>query len=99
MANVIQQVVENLRGEALQVAIEIGIDVLIVQDGSGGEKLMEEMKKHKDYVLTRSRWVLSNKGDAASPDVRARLVACEINHGDRNDIFAASTPPLEAKRL
>ena len=60
---------------------------------------MEDMQKIPDHILTRSRWVLCNKGDADAPDVRARLVACEINHGDRNDMFAASTPPLEAKRL
>ena len=57
------------------------------------------MQKLDDYVLTRSRWVLCNKGDADSPDVRARLVACELNNGERNDMFAASTPPLEAKRM
>ena len=60
---------------------------------------MEDMQKLDDYVLTRSRWVLCNKGDAVSPDVRARLVACELNNGERNDMFAASTPPLEAKRM
>ena len=60
---------------------------------------VEEMQKIPDHIVTRSRWVLCNKGDAESPDVRARLVACEINHGDKNDMFAASTPPLEAKRL
>ena len=60
---------------------------------------VDKMKEFDDPVLTRSRWVLCNKGDSDSPDVRARLVACEVNHGDRNDLFAASTPPLEAKRL
>ena len=44
------------------------------------------------------RWVLCNKGDEASPDVRARLVACEIAR-DKQSQFYASTPPLEAKRL
>ena len=60
---------------------------------------IDEMRKVPDYVLVRSRWVLCNKGDANAPDVRARLVSCELNQGDRNDAFSASTPPLEAKRL
>ena len=48
--------------------------------------------------MIRTRWVITNKGDAAKPDVRARLVACELNTY-RSDEFFASTPPLEAKRL
>ena len=44
--------------------------------------------------------MLCNKGDAESPDVRARLVACEVNtSGTKEDSFFASTPPLEAKKL
>ena len=46
----------------------------------------------------RMRWVLCNKGDEAHPDVRARLVACEVAK-DQQPSFFASTPPLEAKRL
>ena len=60
---------------------------------------MEEMKATPDYILVRSRWVNCNKGDAESPDIRARLVACEVNKGDKHDAFYASTPPLEAKKL
>ena len=59
---------------------------------------VSDMAKIKDHVLVRSRWVLCNKGDAQSPDMRARLVACEVNHGQRNDAFYASTPPLESKK-
>ena len=59
----------------------------------------DKMRQLPDYILVRSRWVLCNKGDAVTPDVRARLVACELNNGERNDMFSASTPPLEAKRL
>ena len=34
------------------------------------------------------------------PDVRCRLVAQEVNHGDGpTDAFHAATPPLESKRL
>ena len=58
-----------------------------------------DMKLVPDYILVRSRWVLCNKGDAESPDVRARLVSCEFNKDGKNDAFAASTPPLEAKKI
>ena len=60
---------------------------------------MEEMRKVPDYILVRSRWVLCNKGDSQDPDVRARLVPCELNSGEKNNLFSASTPPLEAKRF
>lgn len=48
------------------------------------ERVWEAEPKDKmfdvpDHVHVRSRWVLCNKGDAANPDIRARLVACEIN--------------------
>ena len=46
------------------------------------------------------RWANCNKGDSSEPDVRCRLVAQEVNHGDGPvDAFYAATPPLEAKRL
>ena len=41
-----------------------------------------------------------NKGEAESPDVRARLVACEVSTSSKKeDSFFASTPPLETKRM
>ena len=52
------------------------------------------MKKIVDHVFVRSRWVICNKGDSVDPDMRARLVACEVNHGQNNDALYASTPPL-----
>ena len=58
-----------------------------------------EMEAVPHHILVRCRWVLCNKGDAAQPDIRARLVACELNRGDKHDAFFASTPPLEAKKL
>ena len=58
-----------------------------------------KMAQVPGHIFVRSRWVTCNKGDYSSPDVRARLVACEVNKGDRHDSFLASTPPLEAKRL
>ena len=60
---------------------------------------IDDMKKVPEHILVRSRWVMCNKGDTETPDVRARLVSCEINNGEKNDFFSASTPPLEAKRL
>ena len=46
-----------------------------------------------DYILVRSRWVMANKGDSAEPDMRARLVGCEVKKGsEKNDQFFASTP-------
>ena len=58
-------------------------------------KSAEAMDGHK---LVRMRWVICNKGDEAEYDVRARLVACEVNTFKTDEYFA-STPPLEAKRL
>ena len=62
---------------------------------------ISEMYKKTDYVRTRSRWVNCNKGDWDSPDVRARLVSCEVNtkKGDKPAEFFASTPPLESQRM
>ena len=51
-----------------------------------------------DSKVIRTRWVICNKGDAQTPDVRARLVACELNTY-RSDDCVASALPLEAKRL
>ena len=41
---IMKQVVENLRGDALNVAIDVGIQKLIVPDG--GEQLNKAMLKH-----------------------------------------------------
>ena len=50
----------------------------------------------------KTRWVLTNKGDASSPDVRARLVAQEIKYstgvGGIDPSLFSATPPLEALR-
>ena len=48
--------------------------------------------------IVGTRWVLSNQGDSAEPDVRARLVAQEVATY-QNDNFYAATPHLEAKQL
>ena len=44
------------------------------------------------------KWVDTNKGDAVNPEYRCRLVAKEIKHDKREDLFVA-TPLLEAKKL
>ena len=60
----------------------------------------EEAMQDTDGKIVGCRWVNCNKGDLEDPDVRCRLVAQEVNHGDSpNDAFYAATPPLEAKRL
>ena len=73
---------------------------------------MSEVRKHGVYVkvpISRCweetgkapigvRWVDVNKGDQVHPEYRSRLVAKEIKHEKREDLFAA-TPPLEAKKM
>ena len=60
----------------------------------------EEAMQDTDGKIVGCRWVNCNKGDLEDPDVRCRLVAQEVNHGDSpNDAFYAATPPLEAERL
>ena len=44
------------------------------------------------------RWIDTNKGDAANPNYRSRLVGREFNTY-RDDALYAATPPLEALRL
>lgn len=46
----------------------------------------------------KGRWVDTNKGDRARPDVRSRWCAKELAL-HRSDQFFAATPPLEALRL
>ena len=61
---------------------------------------LDHMKTIPDYMLVRLRWVMANKSDSKEPDVRARLVGCEVTKGGQKvDAFDASTPPLEAKNL
>ena len=59
----------------------------------------DAMQQIYGHVHVRSRWVLCNKGNALHPNIRARLVACEVNKNGKQDSFFASTPPLEAKKL
>ena len=49
---------------------------------------MKTAESHKDARVVRCRWVLRNKGDLSSPQVRAPLVACEMNYGGaKEEIF------------
>ena len=57
-----------------------------------------DSKTHAGKPPIRTRWVICNKGDNVNWDIRARLVACELNKY-KTDEFYASTPPLEAKHL
>ena len=50
-----------------------------------------EMNSDSTSTFVRMRWVLCNKGDEVSPDVRARLVACEIAR-DKQSQFYESDP-------
>ena len=59
---------------------------------------VDEAKADAEGKILSGRWVLSNKGDNAAPDCRARYVACEVHTYDDTAFFAA-TPPLEAKRI
>ena len=56
------------------------------------------MQRMKGGKIIGVRWVDVNKGDAANPDMRSRLVGQEFNTG-KNDELYASTPPLEALRF
>ena len=44
-----------------------------------------------DSKAVRTRWVICNKGDTADPDIRARLVACEVNTYKSDDFLRVNT--------
>ena len=43
---------------------------------------IKEAMNDPEGKLVGCRWVNCNKGDLSDPDVRCRLVAQEVNHGD-----------------
>ena len=53
----------------------------------------------KDHIFARSCWVMCNKGDHIEPDMRARLVACEVNKKGKSDLFHASTPSTRSQTV
>ena len=52
---------------------------------------IDEMRTEKGSKLLNGRWVFSNKGDLAQPDVRARYVACEIKTYDDAACFCGNS--------
>ena len=59
---------------------------------------LEDVLKDPEAKIVGSRWVICTKNDPSNPDIRARLVAQEVNtHADH--AFFAATPPLESKRM
>ena len=52
-----------------------------------------DAKKDKSGKILNGLFVVNNKGDLASPDCRARYVACEIRTYD-GAAFVAAPPPL-----
>ena len=61
-------------------------------------EVLSKVKASAEAVRVRTRWVLCNKGDASNPDMRARLVACEVNKTGKKDAFDASTPPGKSQK-
>ena len=59
---------------------------------------LSKAKANAEAVHVRTRWVLCNKGDASNPDMRARLVACEVSKTGKENAFYASTPPGRPKK-
>ena len=58
----------------------------------------EEMReKYPSARIIGTRWVQVNKGTAAAPMIRCRLVAKVFAHEKRDDLYAG-TPPLAATR-
>ena len=57
----------------------------------------KDVKGIADAVHVRTRWVLCNKGDSTNADMRARLVACEVNKNGKKNAFFASPPQRESK--
>ena len=94
---------DEYRGEVLRddLVREAMIDELSYFNTHVWEaEAVDKMKQVANHILVRSRWVMANKGDPSEPDVRARLVGCEVNKGgERVDAFFALTPPLAAKRM
>lgn len=69
---VMQNVVENLRGEALQVAMTIGIDVLIRDNGSGAEVLIEALRKYIFPIAAHEAKELYKEGHNMKDSVLTR---------------------------
>ena len=58
---------------------------------------LDTIKDIAEHVNVRSIWALSNKGDIDQQDMRARLVACEVNKGRRIGTSMPAALPLRAR--
>ena len=61
------------------------------------EKKTTVLARNPQAKLVKTKWVDTNKGTSADPQVRCRLVAMEFNDERRDDLFAG-TPPLTGLR-
>ena len=61
-------------------------------------KVYTKVKRQSWMRVISTKWIDVNKGDAAAPDMRSRLVGRELNLSKRDDLFAG-TPPLESLRF
>ena len=59
---------------------------------------LSKVKANAEAAHVRTRWVMCNKGDESNADMRARLVACEVNKTGKEDALYASTPPSESEK-
>ena len=87
---------EELPNDLVRAAMEEELNYFNLHVWDAVEKKLSY--RTDDFKLVRMRWVICNKADDKEYDVRARLVACEVNTFKTDEYFA-STPPLEAKRL
>ena len=84
----VPELVKQARSEEMAYFKKLGVYEVVPRD---------HQKKTGGKVIG-TRWVDVNKGDAANPNCRSRLVGREFNVG-RDDSLYAATPPLEALRL
>ena len=102
--------VQKIAGESGQVSYDevtgLPLDLKLVADAMN-EELMSLPEVPVSYLdksglkAIGTRWVYTNKGDAANPFIRARLVAQEMSEltpEDANSTFA-TTPPLESLKV
>ena len=59
----------------------------------------EAAEKDAGGKFVRVKWVRVNKGSAAAPKIRCRLVAQELAYGQRMDELFAGTPALACVRV
>ena len=59
---------------------------------------VEERYRETEKGPVSTKWLDTNKGDSAHPNIRSRVVAREIAH-ERDTAMFAATPPLEANKL